>query len=206
MPKKVANIEHTSDEEIDDTEHSEGLIKSKKLSNRELFESLSESFNNLISIEGKLSEKEKEYQQAIKDIQTEWKKELKVYSGYFKRFEKIYKGDLEKQENKKKRDTTNAGKGGFNKKAPVPEVLRAYLELEETDEYSRPEITNLLNTKLKESGLYKTKKEVAENGKEREIKIIVLDKATAKKLGRKADEEIRSKDIQTFIKSFYTAT
>jgi hypothetical protein len=44
-----------------------------------------------------------------------------------------------------------------------------------------------------------TKKD--ENGKD--IKMIVLDKATAKKLKRKDGDEIRNKDIQTFIAQFY---
>ena len=37
----------------------------------------------------------------------------------------------------------------------------------------------------------------------KEIKVIVLDKDTSKKLKRKEGSEFRNKDIQTFIAQFY---
>ena len=211
MPKPSKKIEeHISDEEVEEIEEEEiedtdeAKTKGKKLKEDDVYELVSSTFNEIVSTEAAFAEKEKAFLQTQKEFQVQRKKLIRSFETYMKRFDKMYRANIEKQKNKKPRDTTNAGKGGFNKKAPVPEILRKYLGLENDDEYSRPEITNLLNTKFKEAGLYKVRKETSESGKERDIKIIVLDKATAKKLGRTTDEEIRSKDIQTFIKTFYT--
>ncbi len=211
MPKPSKKIdEHISDEEIEEIEVEEAdetdetKTKGKKLKEDEIFDLVVSTFNDIISTEAAFAEKEKNFLQSQKEFQVQRKKQIRSFETYMKRFDKMYRTSMEKQKNKKPRDTTNAGKGGFNKKAPVPEILRKYLGLEDDEEYSRPEITNLLNTKFKEAGLYKVRKETNESGKERDIKVIVLDKSTAKKLGRTTDEEIRSKDIQTFIKTFYT--
>jgi hypothetical protein len=64
---------------------------------------------------------------------------------------------------------------------------------------SRPAVTKLLNHKFTESNLMKVK--TNENGKE--TKVIILDKATAKKLKCNENEEICARSIQTFIARFY---
>ena len=212
MPKPSKKIEeHISDEEVEEIEEEEEVedteeakTKGKKLKEDEVFDLVFSTFNDIVSTEAAFVEKEKAFLQTQKEFGIQRKKQIRLFETYIKRFDKMYRTGIDKQKNKKPRDTTNAGKGGFNKKAPVPEILRKYLGIESDDEYSRPEITNLLNTKFKEAGLYKVRKETNETGKERDIKIIILDKPTAKKLGRTTDEEIRSKDIQTFIKTFYT--
>jgi hypothetical protein len=214
MPKPSKKIEeHISDEEIEVEEVEEveeendvedSKTKGKKLKEDEIFDLVISSFNDIITGEAAFVEKEKTFLQTQKEFQTQRKKQIRTFETYMKRFEKIYRASIDKQKSKKPRNTENAGKGGFNKKARVPEILRKFLGLESDDEYSRPEITNLLNTKFKEIGIFKVRKETNESGKERDIKIIVLDRSTAKKLGRTTDEEIRSKDIQTFIKTFYT--
>ena len=55
-----------------------------------------------------------------------------------------------------------------------------------------------LYAKFNDAGLMKTKTD-----NDKEIKVIILDKTTAKKLNRKEGDEIRNKDIQTFIAQFY---
>jgi hypothetical protein len=102
---------------------------------------------------------------------------------------------IDDNEDKLQKETEN---GGFNKKTDVPELLRKYIGLDEDDKKSRPELTKLLNAKFNETGLIKIK-----TLNDKEIKMIILDKATAKKLNRTEGDEIRSKDIQTFIVQFY---
>jgi hypothetical protein len=122
---------------------------------------------------------------------------MREIDGFMKRFEKAFSSEVGKK--KKPRNTENAGKGGFNKQTDVPEVLRNYIGIDEDEKKSRPEVTKLLNEKFKEAGLMKTEKD--ENDKE--IKYIVFDKSTAKKLGLSKVDKIRNKDIQTFIAQFY---
>ena len=93
----------------------------------------------------------------------------------------------------------NAGKGGFNKMAEVPERLREYIGIDKSDLKSRPQVTKLLNQKFSDCNLINIDKD--DSGKE--TKMITLDKATAKKLKRQEGSKIRARDIQTFIAQFY---
>jgi hypothetical protein len=196
--------EHISDEseEIEESESEEETTtdekkKQKKLTASELYTEISSRFQNLIEFDASFSEKEKEFEKEQKEFQTLRKKVIREMEGYLKRFEKAFNSEVGKK--KKPRKTENAGKGGFNKQTVVPEILRNFIGINEDELKSRPEITKLLNAKFNEDGLMKTKKD----DNDKEIKIIVLDKATAKKLKRKEGDEIRNKDIQTFIAQFY---
>jgi hypothetical protein len=80
----------------------------------------------------------------------------------------------------------------FNKQIYVPDFLCNYIGIKSNEKKSRPEVTKLLNHKFKEDGLIKIRKD--DNNKE--IKVIILDKTTAKKLCRKEGHEIFCKDIQ----------
>ncbi len=202
--------EHISDDEnetsnetsSDEDNHSsdintEDKKKQKKLTTHELYTEISNRFSVLIKADETFIEKEKEFEKEQKEFNASRKKIMREIDGFMKRFEKAFTSEVGKK--KKPRKTENAGKGGFNKQTDVPELLRNYIGIDEDDKKSRPEITRLLNEKFKEAGLMTTKKD--ENDKE--IKIIKLDKTSAKKLKRKEGDEIRSKDIQTFIAQFY---
>ncbi len=93
----------------------------------------------------------------------------------------------------------NENRYNFNGQYNVPELLCNYIGISYNEKKSRPQVTKLLNDKFNEAGLIKTRKD--DNGKE--IKVIILDKTTAKKLKRKEGDEIRNRDIQQFIAQFY---
>jgi hypothetical protein len=207
MPKKEQKTEHISDDEIEEIATGEESAsedettetndkKQKKLNAHELYTALSHNLNKIIEAEAEFVEKEKEYEKEKKEYYSTHKKHIREIETLMKRFEKAFNSEVSK---KKQRKTENAGKGGFNKQTDVPEVLRKFIGIDVDELKSRPEVTKLLNAKFSEAGLMKTKKD--DNGKE--IKVIILDKATAKKLGRKENDEIRNKDIQTFIAQFY---
>ncbi len=207
MPKKEQKNEHISDDEIEEIQTGEESSsedettetndkKQKKLNAHELYTELSKNLTKIIEAEAEFVEKEKEYEKEKKEYYSTHKKHIREIEALMKRFEKAFNSEVSK---KKQRKTENAGKGGFNKPTDVPEVLRKYIGIDADELKSRPEVTKLLNAKFSEAGLMKTKKD--DNNKE--IKVIILDKATAKKLGRKENDEIRNKDIQTFIAQFY---
>ncbi len=203
--------EHITDDDIEEVEtdnesasgseeettQTEDKKKQKKLTAHELYNEISQRFSIIVKADKAFVEKEKEFEREQKEFNSSRKKIMREIDGFMKRFEKAFTAEVGKK--KKPRKTENAGKGGFNKQTDVPELLRNYIGLNEDDKKSRPEVTRLLNEKFKEAGLMTTKKD--ENDKE--IKIIKLDKATAKKLKRKEGDEFRSKDIQTFIAQFY---
>lgn len=199
MPK--TQDEHISDEEIDEIvvesdEETETTTK-KKLNAHDLYTELSQRIIKIKEAETSFNEKEAEFEREQKEYKSTHKKHMREIENLMKRFEKAFNQEVSK---KKPRKTDNAGKGGFNKQTEVPEVLRKYIGINSDELKSRPEVTKLLNAKFSEAGLMKTKKD-DETGKE--IKVIILDKSTAKKLGRKDGDEIRNKDIQTFIAQFY---
>jgi hypothetical protein len=208
MPKKQEKEEHISDEEIDEIENVESTSedettndnqdkKQKKLNAHELYTELSQRITQITEAEAAFLEKEKEFEREQKEYNSQHKKLMRELENLMKRFEKAFNHEVSK---KKPRKTENAGKGGFNKQTDVPEILRKYIGISADEKKSRPEVTKLLNAKFSEANLMTTKKD-EESGKE--IKVIILDKATAKKLGRKEGDEIRNKDIQTFIAQFY---
>jgi hypothetical protein len=203
--------EHITDDEVEEVEtdndsgsgseeetnQSEDKKKQKKLTAHELYNEISQRFSIVVKADEAFVEKEKEFEREQKEFNSSRKKIMREIDGLLKRFEKAFTSEVGKK--KKPRKTENAGKGGFNKQTDVPELLRKYIGLDEDDKKSRPEVTKLLNEKFKEAGLMKTKKD----DNDKEIKVIVLDKATAKKLKRSDGDEIRNKDIQTFIAQFY---
>ncbi len=188
--------ESESENEVE-TEIDTEKKKVKKQGSDELFNDLISRLNALETSENEFIETEKAFEKTHKEFQANRKKSMRELSIIIKRFEKCFKHDMSK---KKPRKTENAGKGGFNKQVEVPELLRAFIGINKTELMSRPQVTKLLNQKLTELNLMKTKKD-EESGKE--TKVIILDKATAKKLKRKEGEEIRNRDIQTFIAHFY---
>jgi hypothetical protein len=191
------DIENETSSEEDEQTNTEDKKKQKKLTTHELYNEISNRFSILIKVDEAFIEKEKEFEKEQKEFNSSRKKIMRELDSFMKRFEKAFSSEVGKK--KKPRKTENAGKGGFNKQTDVPELLRNYIGLDEDDKKSRPEVARLLNEKFKETGLMTTKK----NENDKEIKIITLDKATAKKLKRKEGDEFRSKDLQTFIAQFY---
>jgi hypothetical protein len=192
---EVEESQSESDNEEADTDTEKKKIK--KLNSEELFNDIVTRFTTLESSDNDFNEKEKAFEKEHKEYQSSRKKSMRELSTIIKRFEKIFKHDMSK---KKPRKTEYAGKGGFNKQVEVPELLRTFIGIDKEELMSRPQVTKLLNQKFTELNLMKTKKD-EESGKE--TKVIILDKATAKKLKRKDGDEIRNRDIQTFIAHFY---
>ena len=188
--------EDEEDEEEEDPSKPENS-KKKKQTGDELLTIITNHFSDLEKLEITFSDKEKLFEKEQKEFYNSKKKINRELTLVLKRFDKMYKSQLGKT--KKPRNTENAGKGGFNKMKEVPECLREYIGLEKTDIKSRPDVTKLLNQKFRDGNMIHVKKD--ENGKE--TKIIILDKATAKKLKRPEGVEIRCRDIQTFIAQFY---
>ncbi len=205
MPKKQDTTEHISDDEVEEIvvdesssedETNDNQDKKKKLNAHELYTELAQRITQINESESVFLEKSKEFEREQKEYNNTHKKLMRDLDSLMKRFEKAFNHEVSK---KKPRKTENAGKGGFNKQTDVPDILRKYIGIDADEKKSRPEVTKLLNAKFSEAKLMTTKKD--DNGKE--IKIIILDKATAKKLNRKEGDEIRNKDIQTFIAQFY---
>jgi hypothetical protein len=171
--------------------------KQKKQTTRELYADINDRFVQLSELENEFHEKEKEYEKITKDFHTMRKKLMRDIETNLKKFEKTFTSEIGKP--KKPRKTENAGKGGFNKKTEIPPLLRDYIGIKGDELMSRPEVTKLLNYKFTESKLMKTKTD--ENGKD--TKVIILDKATAKKLKCDENQEISNRKIQTFIAKFY---
>jgi hypothetical protein len=190
----ASDVASGSEEETTQTEDKK---KQKKLTAHELYNEISQRFSIVVKADEAFAEKEKEFEREQKEFNSSHKKIMREIDGFMKRFEKAFTSEVGKK--KKPRKTENAGKGGFNKQTDVPELLRKYIGIDDDDKKSRPEVTKLLNEKFKEAGLMKTKKD----DNDKEIKVIILDKATAKKLKRSEGDEIRNKDIQTFIAQFY---
>ncbi len=196
--EEVEVEETDSESEADvDTDVDADKKKVKKLGSEELFNDIITRFTSIETSDTDFIEKEKAFEKEQKEYQSARKKSMRELSAVIKRFEKIFKHDISK---KKPRKTENAGKGGFNKQVEVPELLRVFIGINKGELMSRPQVTKLLNQKFTELNLMKTKKD-EESGKE--TKVIILDKATAKKLKRKEGDEIRNRDIQTFIAHFY---
>ena len=196
----VSEVED-EDEEEEEEEEDENIteiknITKKKQSGDDLYSSIMEQFDELKQLEQTFNEKEKQFEKDQKEFQLSKKKISQTLSSNLKKFNKIYNSQINKK--KKPRNTENAGKGGFNKLNEVPDCLRSYIGLEKSDIKSRPQVTLLLNQKFRDNNLVTTKND---NGKE--IKMIILDKATAKALKRPEGTEIRARDIQTFIAQFY---
>ncbi len=188
--------EDDSNDDVDEVEVKDNDKKKTKLSVEDMFIDINKQLTLLDEAETEFLEKEKEFEKDKKEHVIYRKKIMRLVNGYYKQIEKEHKALAGKK--KKPRKTENAGKGGFNKLADVPQILRNYIGIDD-EQMSRPQVTKLLNQKFSESGLMKTKKD--DNGKE--IKVIILDKTAAKKLKLTEGHEIRNRDIQTFIAKFY---
>lgn len=184
----TAEIENDSEVLVDD--------KKKKLTTPELISELVSLVQAYESNNETFNEKFKQFESDKKEHDSSEKKIMRNINNIITRINKVI---VHEHSKKKPRNTTNAGKGGFNKPLPVPEVLRKFIGINEDELMSRPQVTKLLNQKFQELDLMKKEKD----DNDKVIKIIILDKATAKKLHRTNGDKIRTKDIQTFISQFY---
>ncbi len=184
----ATEIENDSEVLVDD--------KKKKLTTPELISELMSLIEAYESNNEAFNEKFKQFESDKKEHDSAEKKIMRNINNIISRINKVI---VHEHSKKKPRNTTNAGKGGFNKPLPVPEVLRKFIGINEDELMSRPQVTKLLNQKFQELDLMKKEKD----DNDKVIKIIILDKATAKKLHRTNGDKIRTKDIQTFISQFY---
>ena len=161
--------------------------KKKKQSSFENYTELHQYHNQLNELDSTFSDIEKDFEKAKKDYLSDRKKMMREMQGLFKKLSKSLPIDL----NKKSKKRSGGASGGFTKKCPVPAKLRAYLELDDDVEMTRPEVMSMLSGKFKEAGFRDGKLVTITSGK------------VAKSLGCKKNYKIEFNRFQTFLKKFY---
>jgi hypothetical protein len=131
----------------------------------------------------------KEHEKKMKEFSSVLKKNKREQDNSIKKMKKLHTNEVKKASKEKRKRNGNAT-GGFTTKTEVPETLREWLGLEEDIKLPRPAVFSLMSQKFKEDGL--------KSGQE-----IVLDKKTAKKLGRPVNYKIEFSKQQTFLAGFY---
>lgn len=200
MPKGNTQLTDTessdieSGNEMDQTMNAETVAvevetveKKKKVVSMDNFTSLVELFTNLQELDSSFSDIEKEFEKTRRDYVSDRKRVVKEMQQLFKKLNKSLPTEL----NKKKTKRSGGNSGGFTKKLPVPEKLRAYLELDDDVEMTRPQVMSMLNTKFNEAGF-------------RDGKVVTISSSkVAKALGCKKNHTIEFAQFQTFLKKFY---
>lgn len=188
----VEENEVASEDEGEDQDQAKAIVKTDKVV--ETFESI---FKDLTDTRTKIGTSEvdkinliKDYEQKLKEITSTLKTLRSNEKKLIEKIPKIHKNEVVKA-SKEKRKRNKENKGGFNKEAPVPEILREFLDLEEGIELSRPAVMSKLNTKFKDLGLKDGQK-------------TILNKETAKLFGLKKGHVIPFEGMQTFLKEQYT--
>lgn len=98
----------------------------------------------------------------------------------------------QKSSNKKKRkNTENTGKSGFNKPTIVPKEFIKYLDLDSDTEMTRPQLVKILNQKFSDDG-FKVDGQVC-----------ISSKKIAKIFGVSKDHTFHPKDYHKFIATYY---
>lgn len=185
-----------SDNEVDETQQLsesednsvvEEKAKKEVLSASQLLEQYTSKLEQFHSTHSGFVEKEKDFEKERKDYYAQRKKMEKELDSLLKQFNKRFSSEQSKQGKKKRVGNST---GGFNKVAPVPKVLRKYLELDDT-ELSRSAVNKLLHAKFK-----------AEGFKDGKITTITSKKA-AKVLGVTKDYVIEFSAFSKFLAKFY---
>ena len=187
----MSNNENMSDEVSEHSQHDEiveePIIKKEKETFENMMKQIKEEMDfikqsnkDIIELDKQLKLKEKEKHEHTKKM-----------NNILKTLEKTHADEIIKAMKKPKRKGNV--NGGFNKEHPVPEILRAFLDLPENVAMSRPKVMSALSNKFKDLKL--------KNGQN-----TVLDKATAKQLNIPNGEGklIKFGEFQLFLSSFYS--
>ena len=162
--------------------------KKKVMTSVELLEEFVNVQSKIHTLTTDYNEKEKAFDKVHKEFLSERKRLEKELDSYTKKLSKTVVSET----SKKKKKRTGNSTGGFNKVAPVPKVLRKYLELDDT-ELSRSAVNKLLHAKFKADGF--------KDGKTTTIS----SKKTAKLLGVEKDYVIEFSAFSKFLAGFYNA-
>lgn len=192
----MSDIEHIEEHTEDSIETTEQSTDSKSVFGsfvaqfEDTFAEFKNTFETFKKEEEDIMKLIKEHSQKRKQFNKEVSKIIKVVNTFSSKLEGVHQKDKPKRKR-----TANSGKSGVNKKQPVPPELVKYLELNDGDEYSRPEISKLLSLKFETDGF-----------KEKEDKltfITIKSSKAAKKLGVEKGYKFPAKAYQTFLKPYY---
>ena len=104
---------------------------------------------------------------------------------------KLNKLHLKSSNKKKRKNTEDTGKSGFNKPTEVPNEFIKYLDLDSDTEMTRPQLVKILNQKFSDDG-FKVDGQVCINSKK-----------IAKIFGVSKDYTFHPKDYHKFIATYY---
>lgn len=187
---ECSDTEHTNTHVLSESDEAPEQIekpKKKVMTSVELLEEFSSVFTKLQSLNSDFYEKDKAFDKERKEYQTERKRLEKEQESLSKKL-----GKTVVSETTKKKKRTGNSTGGFNKVAPVPKVLRKYLDLDDT-ELSRSAVNKLLHAKFKAEG-FKAGKTTT-----------ISSKKAAKVLGVSKDHVIEFSEFSKFLAGFYNA-
>ena len=188
----IEHIEEHTEDSIETTEQSDSksVFGSFVAQFEDTFAEFKNTFETFKKEEEEIMKLIKEHSQKRKQFNKEVSKIIKVVNTFSSKLEGVHQKDKPKRKR-----TENSGKSGVNKKQPVPPELVKYLELNDGDEYSRPEISKLLSLKFETDGFKKKE--------DRLTFITIKSSKAAKKLGVEKGYKFPAKAYQTFLKPYY---
>ena len=128
---------------------------------------------------------------SMKDFYKTFSKFLKSQETFMGRLVKMHQKSGSK---KKRKQTENTGKSGFNKPTPVPSAFAKYLDLDTETEMTRPQLVKILNQKFSEDGF------------KSDGHVCISSKKIAKMFGVDKDHTFHAKDYHKFIASYYNSS
>lgn len=171
---------HDSDyEEVEEAPVETLPVKKTKQTFEEFVEQHLKDFNNFKSEIDEIS---------MKDFYKTFNKFVKSQEVFMSKIIKMHNKSGTK---KKRKNTENTGKSGFNKPAKLPKAFSKYLNLDEDTEMTRPQLVKQLNKKFMDDGFKKDRE------------ICISNKKISKILGVDKDHKFHAKDYHKFIASYY---
>lgn len=166
-------------EEVEDTPVETTPVKKTKQTFEEFVEQHLKDFNDFKSEMEEIS---------MKDFYKTFNKFVKSQEVFMSKLIKMHKKSGTK---KKRKNTENTGKSGFNKPTKLPKAFSKYLDLDEDTEMTRPQLVKQLNKKFTEDGF------------KNDGEICINSKSISKIFGIKKDHTFHAKDYHKFIASYY---
>jgi hypothetical protein len=128
---------------------------------------------------------------SMKDFYKTFSKFLKSQETFMGRLVKMH---LKSGSKKKRKQTENTGKSGFNKPTTVPSAFGKYLDLDAETEMTRPQLVKILNQKFKDDGF------------KNDSQICISSKKIAKMFDVDKDYTFHAKDYHKFIATYYNSS
>lgn len=125
---------------------------------------------------------------SMKDFYKIFNKFLKSQEVFMNKLVKVHHKSSTK---KKRKNTENTGKSGFNKPTKIPKEFSKYLDLDEDTELTRPQLVKQLNKKFTEDNF------------KNDGEICISSKKISKIFGVDKDHTFYAKDYHKFIASYY---